>query len=655
MLGLSNYRAIFTAKAVIKINFGIKPIPRIGCWVLDVSPIAASIIPMNSPAPSAPWEKLLDGRFDSKRPGRTLWRLFDDQHGRVAGAVALYIVKQSPASLMPLAVGMIVDVLTNGGAFSKILWIAGGYFLLLLQNPLVHTSFVRLMSGALRHMQFNLRSALVERLQQLSITFYEEKQASALQTKLLRDVDAIDGLCRHLMHTGLNGLLVITYVTIIALVKQPLLALYFLVTVPAGIALLKLFDRRFREQYQAMRVETEQMNARVGEMLQMLPVTRAHGLESIETRSVRSVFERIRDRGLQVDTLTEFFASSSWFTFMLFQLACLVFSAWLVVHHRISVGDAVMYHTYFGMLIGAVQQFLGVFPALAQGADAVRSLGEVLEAGQLEKNEGKPAAPSPLRGELRFEHVGFSYPSGREVALSDINLTIAAGETVAFVGESGAGKSTLINLAIGFRQPATGTVKLDGHDLRELDLRTYRRQIGVVPQTTLLFNGSLRENVTYGLDKVSDATLWQVLADANLADFVRSLPKGLDTPLGESGARLSGGQRQRLAIARALVRNPRLVILDEATSALDTESERLVQEALVRLTKDRTTLIVAHRFSTIRHAHRIIVLQHGRIVEQGTHAELLARAGHFHRLAQLQSVSTTPPIAEIRPIGTTGN
>jgi len=211
------------------------------------------------------WEKLLDGRFDSKRPGRTLWNLFSDQPGRVFGAVALYVVKQSPASLLPLAVGMIVDILTktrdDPGAFRKILFIAGGYFLLLLQNPLVHTSFVRLMSGALRHMQFNLRSALVERLQQLSITFYEEKQTSALQTKLLRDVDAIDGLCRHLMHTGLNGLLVITYVAVIALVKQPLLALYFLVTVPAGVALLKLFDRRFKEQYQAMRVETEQMNA----------------------------------------------------------------------------------------------------------------------------------------------------------------------------------------------------------------------------------------------------------------------------------------------------------------------------------------------------------------------------------------------------------
>jgi ATP-binding cassette subfamily B protein len=599
---------------------------------------------MNSSAPKAPWENLLDGRFNSKQPRRTLWNLFSDQRGRVWGAVALYIVKQTPASLMPLAVGMIVDALTSGGpgAFRKILWIAAVYFLLLLQNPFVHTWFVRLMSGALRHMQFNLRSALVDRLQQLSIAFYEEKQSSALQTKLLRDVDAIDGLCRHLMHTGLNGLLVIVYVTVIALVKQPLLALYFLVTVPAGVALLKLFDRRFKAQYQAMRVETEQMNARVGEMLQMLPVTRAHGLESIEARSVRGVFERIRERGLQVDTLTEFFASSSWFTFMCLQLVCLVFSAWLVVHHRVSVGDAVMYQTYFGMVVGAVQQFLSVFPALAQGADAIRSLGEVLEAEPLERNEGKPSAPTPLRGEIVFDNVSFSYPRGREVALQDISLNIAAGETVAFVGESGAGKSTLVNLAIGFRQPTTGCVKLDGHDLREMDLRTYRRQIGVVPQATLLFNGTLRENVTYGLEKVSDGILWKIMADANLSEFVHSLPKGLDTPLGEGGAMLSGGQRQRLAIARALVRNPRLVILDEATSALDTESERLVQEALVRLTQGRTTLIVAHRFSTIRHAHRIIVLRRGRIVEQGAQAELMALQGQFYRLAQLQSVFQEP-------------
>jgi ATP-binding cassette, subfamily B, bacterial len=591
--------------------------------------------------PDSPWERLLDGRFVSAHPGRTLWRLFDDQRGKVWAATALYLIKQSPGSLLPLAVGMIVDALTplREDSFRRVLWIAGGYLLLLAQNPFVHTSFVRLMSGALRHMQFVLRSALVERLQQLSLAFYEEKQTSALQTKILRDVDAIDGLCRHLMHTGLNGLLVIVYVTIIALVRQPLLALYFLLTVPAGIALLKLFDRRFREQYQALRVETEQMNARVGEMLQMLPVTRAHGLEEYETRGVRSVFARIRERGLQVDTLTEFFAASSWVTFNLFQLACLVFSAWLVVSRKISVGDAVMYHAYFGMVVGAVQQLLSVFPALAQGADAIRSIGEILEATPLEPQTNKSPAPMPLRGEIVFERVNYQYPRGREVALREISLRVAPGETVALVGESGGGKSTLVNLALGLRTPSAGRVLLDGNDLRALELRTYRRQVGVVPQTTILFNGTLRENVSYGLDRVTDEQLWTILADANLAEFVRSLPQQLDTPLGESGTLLSGGQRQRLAIARALIRDPRIVVLDEATSALDTESERLVQEAIVRLTRGRTTLIVAHRFSTIRHANRIIVLHRGQIVEEGRLTELLARNGQFAHLARLQTIT----------------
>ena len=347
--------------------------------------------------------------------------------------------------------------------------------------------------------------------------------------------------------------------------------------------------------------------------------------------------EGLRERGLQVDTLTELFASSSWFTFIVLQLACLVFSAWLVTRHKITVGDAVMYQSYFGMLIGAVQQALGVFPVLAQGRDAIRSIGEILEAPEVEDYSGNRPAPVPTRGEIVFEDVSFQYPRGREIALQNISLRIAAGETVAFVGESGAGKSTLVNLAMGFRPPTSGRVLLDGHDLQELDLRTYRRQIGVVPQTTILFNGSLRENVTYGLEKVSDGKLWDILSEANLSEFARCLPQQLDTPLGESGTRLSGGQRQRLAIARALIRDPRVILLDEATSALDTESERLVQEALIRLTKGRTTLIVAHRFSTIRQAHRIVVLQGGKIVEVGTLQELMARGGHFTRLATLQS------------------
>jgi ATP-binding cassette subfamily B protein len=274
---------------------------------------------------------------------------------------------------------------------------------------------------------------------------------------------------------------------------------------------------------------------------------------------------------------------------------------------------------------------------MTMGVESIRSIGEVLESPDIEQNEGKLEVAT-VAGRLQFEHVTFQYPGAAHPAVADLSLDVAAGECVAVVGESGSGKSTLMNLVIGFRRPTGGRVLLDGVDMAAINFRSFRRFLAVVPQQTVLFSGTIRENITYGLKAVPAAKLNQALEMANCAQFVAELPQGLETPIGGHGGRLSGGQRQRLAIARALLRDPRLIILDEATSALDLLSEQLVQQAINRLIAGRTTFIVAHRLSTIRHAHRIVVMSGGRIIEVGTHAELLARPGSaFSRLYALQT------------------
>ena len=260
----------------------------------------------------------------------------------------------------------------------------------------------------------------------------------------------------------------------------------------------------------------------------------------------------------------------------------------------------------------------------------------MLLSEDVEQNEGKKQLED-VTGIFDFEDVSFHYKNSDKPVLNHLNLHVKQGETIALVGESGAGKSTVLNLVIGFHLADGGKVLLDGNDMRKIDLRTYRKHLAVVPQTSILFSGTIRENITYGNEHVSDEELERVIKAANLTDLMESLPNGVDTMVGEHGGKLSGGQRQRIAIARALIRDPEVIVLDEATSALDSISEKLIQEALENLTKGRTTFIVAHRLSTIRDADKIAVLADGHCVEYGTFEELMARKGEFYRMKMIQS------------------
>ena len=577
-------------------------------------------------------------RNNQGHPLRTLVHLYKGNYHKFVMAVICFFAKHACVWVLPIITANIINDVTshNPDTFRNIIFysiLEVGLILLNIPMNYLYTSYKSL---ATRYAETGLRKALIRKLQQLSISYHVETQSGRLQSKIMRDVEAVEGLSTQLFLSILNIALNIGVALVVTISKSRIVFVFFLLTTPVAAITMVTFRNIMKKRNTEFRKEMEETSARVMEMVELVPVTRAHALEDEEVAKMSGQLFTVAEKGYKLDLIQALFGSVGWAVFQIFQVICLAFTGYLAIGGKIQAGDITLYQSYFATVVNQVSSIVTLLPTIAKGIESVNSIGEVLLSEDIEDNEGKEKLDK-VTGNFDFEDVCFHYKNNEHMVLNHLKLHVKAGETIALVGESGAGKSTILNLVIGFNQADSGKVLIDGKDISRIDLRTYRKHLAVVPQTSILFSGTIRDNITYGCENVSEEELQKVIKAANLSDLIASLPKGLDTMVGEHGGKLSGGQRQRISIARALIRDPKVIVLDEATSALDSISEKLIQQALNNLTEGRTTFIVAHRLSTIRDADRIAVIADGHCAEYGTYEELMALHGEFYQLKQIQS------------------
>ncbi|QDM40944.1 ATP-binding cassette domain-containing protein [Altererythrobacter sp. TH136] len=575
----------------------------------------------------------------SVRPLLMIWRQALQYPGRVVLALIALTITAGATLAIPSGFKLIIDRgFSAGGDPADIArWFR---YLFVIVGVLAFGTAMRFyfVSWLGERVVADIRGKVQDNLLRLAPGFYEENSPKEISSRMTSDTTLIEQVVGTTVSVALRNLLMGIGGTAYLFYLVPQLTMWMVLVIPAVVIPIAVFGRRLRNVSRTSQDRVADIGAMTSEVLGAMKIVQAFNQEGRERdrfhAAVESSFNTARRRIMIRAAMTALI--------ILIVFGAIVLLMWRgavgVASGAISGGTIAAVVITAGLVAGALGALTEVYGDLLRGAGAASRLAELLEEQPTIAPPARPEAlPQPPRGSLSFRNVSFRYPTRLDSpALKDFTLEVQPGETVAIVGPSGAGKSTIFQLVERFYDPQAGTIRLDGVPLTSADPAEIRKRIAFVPQEGVLFSANARDNLRYGNWEASDDDIWEAARAANAEAFLRALPQGLDTFLGENGTQLSGGQRQRVAIARAILRAAPILLLDEATSALDAESERLVQDALDRLMQDRTTLVIAHRLATVRAADRIVVMDDGRIVEQGSHGVLAESGGLYARLARLQ-------------------
>lgn len=530
-----------------------------------------------------------------------------------------------------------IDVAVPARDSFAILQLSGWFLLLLALHYVFSVWGAHVTAQAMAQMMVEMRSRIFFKLQFLSFGYLDQQKTGRLLAKYAFDTQKVEALLYNILNQFLPNVLYGVSIFIILTMLNWRLALVLGLVIPAYALAKYYFFARIQYSNHAARLAQEQLTGTASEYISALRLVRSFGEEKqAEADLDRSSLDFARQR-IHQSYLNAIFGTFWYVSTQVIALVVMAAGAWLAIRGDISYGTLFAFVAGLPIVLGPIQAFVSLSEQFFIGRESFQSIKDLIDSAYVEQWQGTRRADR-LSGDIVFDSVNFAYPTAPEqLVLHEINLSIAPGEQVALVGPSGSGKSTLANLLLGLYAASRGQILIDGVPQSEWDMRWVRRQLAVVLQDSLLLSGSISDNLRFARADATDDELRQAAQQANAEEFILRLPNGYATAVGERGVTLSGGQRQRLAIARAILRNPPVLILDEATSALDYQSERLIQEALDRLAAGRTVITIAHRLSTIRNASRIIVLEAGRIIEEGDFRTLVARGGPFARMVAAQN------------------